>query len=185
MQQSPPKGSKRGKRGKRGKPRVVFRRRSLSSTCTRNKNDESNLSLSKEILKFLGLGLIKFATFIVPNVIVCCLLRPRGQIEDRIVGPGLLLGFPLLRQFSICAFLHGFHIGGVNCLEMGAEKQVTVPFQQQQLSADSLLLVASRSVLVRGRPPFPLWFYSIDLRCDFVVLVCVLFLIECLGVKSR
>ena len=92
-------------------PQVVFRCRSLSSSCTRTKNYESNLSLSKEILKFLGPSFIKFATFIVPNVIVCCLLRARGEIEDRIVGPRLLLCFPLLRQFSICAFLHGFQIG--------------------------------------------------------------------------
>ena len=96
---------------------VVFRQRSLSSRCTQTKNDESNLNLSKEILKFLGPSLIKLATFIVPNVIVCRLLRARGDIEDRIVGPGLLLSFPLLRQFSICPFLHGLQIVGVNCLE--------------------------------------------------------------------
>ena len=45
-----------------------------------------------------------------------------------------------------------------------AEKWVKVLFQQQQLSAGSLLLVTSRSALVRGRPLSPLWFYSIGLR---------------------
>ena len=137
-------------------PQVVFRCRSLIEQPYTNKNDESNLNISKEVLKFLSPSFIKFDTFIVPNVIVCCLLRAGGGIEDRIVRPGLLLSFPLLRQFSICAFLHGFQIGGVNCLKKGAEKQVEVPFQQQQLSAGSLLLVASQSALVRGRPPFPL-----------------------------
>jgi len=66
------------------------------------------LRLSKEILEFLGLSLIKYATFIVPNFVVCCLLRARSGIENRIVGPGLLLNFPLLRQFNICALLQGF-----------------------------------------------------------------------------
>ena len=75
------------------------------------------LGLSKEILKFLGPSLIKFAIFIVPNVIVCCLFRAGGRIEDRIVGSGLLLYFPLLHQFSICAFLHGLEIGSVSCLK--------------------------------------------------------------------
>jgi hypothetical protein len=77
------------------------------------------LGLSKEILEFFGPSLIKFATFIVPNVIVCCLVRARGKIENRIVGPGVLLNFPLLRQFSICAFLHSLEIGGVSCLKKG------------------------------------------------------------------
>jgi len=78
---------------------------------------EATLSLSDETLKFLDPSLIKFAIFIAPNVIVCCLLRARGRVEDRIIGPGLLLNFPLPRQFSICAFLQRVDTGGVNCLK--------------------------------------------------------------------
>jgi len=73
--------------------------------------------LSEEILKFLGPRLIKFATFIVPNVIACRLLRAGSRIEDGIVGPGLLLGFSLLREFSICTFLPGLETRGVSGLK--------------------------------------------------------------------